>query len=262
LAQLNKIRLYIEVSNDKVSEVNLKIEKLDFDNVPEKIDQFERIGWFVILFVLCTLAIIGLMFLFSVFSRCLLKLVIFFGLLALIMMMITVAIFLGIGVVSSDFCIDAKPIIKTIINQNLKIDSRISEYYIDCNASYNNILNELLNDAINAIVQANHSIDQFRTDINDLKDECSHDQICDLFKDAVDNRILKDMESVELKVNHMSQLVSNLIDLIKCDRINNDINESLSGVCYNFIEGIFLMLINGMTASFCFTLLLFCSVYI
>jgi hypothetical protein len=242
-------------ADDKVYDVNTKLAKLDIDSVPETIEKYENIRWIVTICILCLLAIFGFVFTFGVYSRCFLVFFTILGVISLIIVSIIVALSFGVSVGVSDFCIGAKPFIKSQINGMIETD--LVEYYIEC-VQTDGTLTHLLDDAHRYLDNAQKNIDDFQGINKKLDDYCKGIPNC--FEDDrlnIKNRSVK----IERSLNATQQTVSNLKDLVNCRRVNEDLNGSLNSICTDAIEGIVMILSNVIAAEFCFIILVFCATY-
>jgi hypothetical protein len=243
-------------ADNEVREVNTKLAKLDIDSVPKMIEKYENIRWIVTISVLCLLAIFGFVCTVGVYSRCFLVFFTILGVISLIIVSIMVALSFGVSVGVSDFCISAKPFIKSQMNG--MIETNIAEYYIEC-IQKNGPLTDLLNKADLYLESAQQDINTFKG-INKKLDE-----FCDQFPQDCPQDDRKNIEDRTLKIESnlkaTQQTVSNLKDLVDCRRINKDLNDSLNSICTDVIEGIVMILSNVIAASFCFIILVFCATY-
>jgi uncharacterized protein YfkK (UPF0435 family) len=243
-----------ENADYKVNEVNTKLTKLDIDSVPEKIEEYENIRWIVTISILCVLAIFGFLFTVGVYSRCFLVFFTILGVISLIITSIIVALSFGVSVGVSDFCISAKPFIKSQMNGMIETD--IAEYYIECVQTDGPFTN-LLDNAKVYLDSAQQNINDFKA-INNILDQICSSTDCP----QNDRQNIKDrIEQIERNLNAANQIVLNLKDLVNCQRINKDLNDSLDSICTNVIEGLVMIFSNVIASSFCFIILVFCATY-
>jgi ABC-type multidrug transport system fused ATPase/permease subunit len=242
-------------ADNQVHEVYNKLANFDVDSVPKMIEKYENIRWIVTICILCLLAIFGFFFTIGVYSRCFLIFFTILGVISLIIVSIIVALSLGASVGVSDFCISAKPFIKSQMNG--MIETNIAEYYIEC-VQKNSTLMSYLDKADDYLKSTQQDIKAFEEINQKLDRHCAQFPDCPQHdRQNIKNRTV----DIERNFNATKQTISNLKGLVDCRRVNKDFNDSLNSICTDVIEGIVMILSNVIAASFCFIILVFSATY-
>lgn len=237
----------------KINESNKTVNKVDVDFVPNYIEKYGNLFCIVVLCVLLVLSLIGLIFTFAICSRCLLGCLTLLAVISLILCSLMSGITFGSSVGVSDFCFDAKPWIKTQINQN-----EINDYIVDCPAIDNNIISKYIKEAEEYLNSAKNTKEKLE---NILKDLESKPNVCQKECKESEAKIRNNLNDLSKNLDNIQQLVVEFKNLVNCRRINDNLNESLNSICTDVIKGISMIFFNTIASSLCFAFLVFSATF-
>ncbi|XP_054155413.1 protein tweety homolog 2-like [Oppia nitens] len=244
------IRSNVASSRAQVSAASESIDKANVDFIPKALDTYGRIFIIVVLAILLSLAIVGLLYVFSICcSRCLLSCLTVLAVIALILCSLLVSASLVSAVGVSDFCIDAKPWIRSQMNNEL-----VNDYLIECVGE--NKVDKDLAKARLQLDKAEQEMSQLSTQLNTaVQTACKTGGPVDCGTTPAD--LDRDLKKLDNQIGIIKQLMTNFDQLAKCERLNGDLNGALNSVCTDAVKGVAFILINTVVAAFCFALLSF-----
>jgi succinate dehydrogenase hydrophobic anchor subunit len=186
----------------------------------------------VVLLLLCFMLFIGI----ARSSKCALLLFSVFGALCLVVCWIFAGIHLGIGLASSDICVDPR----TVFNQQSNpAYSEILDYYLTCDS---NMAGSQFVE--NATTELKTATGYANSVIRDAKKNGSDQQLIDAVV-----TILRGLDDARM----LLMVVTALMD---CNSLHRDYVNGLNGLCHKALPGVALMTLSLATVAFLFTLLI------
>ncbi|KAG8557853.1 hypothetical protein GDO81_016751 [Engystomops pustulosus] len=211
-----------------------KNQDISMDDLAEQVDLYDWYRWLGYLGLLLFHVFICLLVLFGLIrnSKATLVCVCFLGVLALIISWASMGLELAVAVGSSDFCVDPDKFVAKVVEDKAVLNSEILNYYLSCNPGSTNPFQQMLSSGHKALVEM-------------------QDDVLDLLRSAVKDypKSLDKLVNIQGVLNSTEINLQHLTALVDCRGLHLDYVQSLTGFCYDGVEGlIYLVLFSFVTA--------------
>ncbi|KAM4631917.1 protein tweety homolog 3 isoform 2-T2 [Discoglossus pictus] len=211
-----------------------KHSNISLDDLAGRIDLYDWYRWLGYLGLLLFNVLICLLVLFGLIrnSKAILVGVCLLGVLALIISWASMGLELAVAVGSSDFCVNPDAFVSKVIEEKSVLSTDILNYYLVCNTGSSNPFQQMLSGGHKALVEMQDDVlDLLRSAVKDYPNSKDH---------LV--RIQGVLNSTEINLQHLTALVD-------CRGLHLDYVQTLTGFCYDGVEGlIYLVLFSFVTA--------------
>ncbi|XP_054155406.1 protein tweety homolog 3-like [Oppia nitens] len=232
---------------DGILQANKTISKADINFVPDIVDKSGAIICAVILALLLLLAIVAVFYTYAYCSRCLLGCLLVLVILAILVTTALTGISLALSVGGSDFCIDFKPWIRSLIN-----DKDVTDYFVDCVTS--DQVTRDIKMARDQVAEAVKQEEKFEKIMDYFKKNCANNRC-----GQTPSKVQRDLQVLDTRLGQIAVRLMNLIELAQCRYINGFMNDVLDNICTNGVKGVVLIFCNSVVALIGYTALVFGS---
>uniref|UniRef100_A0A8C5WL76 Protein tweety homolog n=1 Tax=Leptobrachium leishanense TaxID=445787 RepID=A0A8C5WL76_9ANUR len=207
---------------------------VSLEDLAARLDLYDWYRWLGYLGLLLFNVLICLLVLFGLIrnSKAILAGVCFLGVLALIVSWASMGLELAVSVGSSDFCVNPDTYVSKVVEEKSVLGADILNYYLVCNTGSANPFQQMLSSGHKALVEMQDDVlDLLRSAVKDHPN--SKDYLL---------RIQGVLNATEINLQHLTALVD-------CRGLHLDYVQSLTGFCYDGVEGlIYLVLFSFVTA--------------
>ncbi|NP_001085713.1 protein tweety homolog 3 [Xenopus laevis] len=204
------------------------------DEFAAQVDLFDWYRWLGYLGLLLFHVFICLLVLFGLIrnSKGTLICVCFLGMMALIISWASMGLELAVAVGSSDFCVNPDTFVSKMVEEKSVLRADILNYYLVCNTGSPNPFQQMLSSGHKALVEMQDDVrDLLRSAVKEYPNSKDY-LVC----------IQGVLNSTEINLQHLTALVD-------CRGLHLDYVQSLTGFCYDGVEGlIYLVLFSFVTA--------------
>uniref|UniRef100_A0A8C6KAP8 Protein tweety homolog n=1 Tax=Nothobranchius furzeri TaxID=105023 RepID=A0A8C6KAP8_NOTFU len=217
------VRLMLDVPFWSNSDISL-------EDLAQKTETFDFYRWLGYLGLLLFDVLICLLVLFGLIrnSRGTLIGVCLLGVLTLIISWGSLGLELAVS--ASDFCVSPDTYIISVTKENAVIDQDILQYYLRCSSGKVNPFQQRLSGSHKALVEM-------------------QDDVAELLRSATRDYTSENLEQIQSVLNSTEVGLHQLTALVDCRSLHMDYVQSLTGLCYDGVEGlIYLVLFSFVTA--------------
>ncbi|XP_040212605.1 protein tweety homolog 3 isoform X2 [Rana temporaria] len=232
---VQKLQVLLYTLVQQTSEIPFwKNSDISMDDLAKQVDTYDWYRWLGYLGLLLFHVFICLLVLFGLIrnSKAILVSVCFLGVMALIVSWASMGVELAVAVGCSDFCMDPDTFITKIVEEKSVLSADILNYYLSCNAGSANPFQQILSSGHKALVEM-------------------QDEVLDLLRSAVKEypKSMEKLINIQGVLNSTEINLQHLTALVDCRGLHLDYVQSLTGFCYDGVEGlIYLVLFSFVTA--------------
>ena len=253
-----QISTELNKAKQQLVDANKTLGEYPYNKVPQLIDEFGNIFFITTACVLSVLAIVGLVFMCAICSRCVLGCFTLLAVISLIVSSLVLAVSLSGSVGVSDFCYDSEPWFKSMIT-----NKDIYEYLFVCTKS-NTLINTYTDQAKAALKEAQTQFSQVSNVKTILNSQlCGHPDYYPCTQNTNDSitSIVNSLNNIDSKIVSANSLINSFIEISDCKRIKGNLDETLGSICTDFIKGLSFIFFNTIASSICFALLVISATF-